>query len=279
MDNVWSILQYPISPVEEEAFAQVAHFFSATDEELRCNNSRRELQQAHMTALIEAKRVADEQRRQEQQAAEDRRQNQQELARQEQENTRLRQEADREQKRPFEKMQQEVLLMITTCMVEMRSAALTGNDAAMKEAIAKAQMYISTTPAFNNQEKQLMQQFKFIIAALPREKNNLQKIFAEFAKINAKSNVRIVLERGSASLLEFKPGELIYRGRGNEKVSLKYDAMIPRTRTSLFISMEHALKMKNCEFYSDLYHGKIPADSTVPAGFWKQIWPFAKQAL
>jgi hypothetical protein len=167
----------------------------------------------------------------------------------------------------------------TSVFVSCQTTVAFLSYAAMKEAIAKAQMYISTTPAFNNQEKQLMQQFKFIIAALPREKNNLQKIFAEFAKINAKSNVRIVLERGSASLLEFKPGELIYRGRGNEKVSLKYDAMIPRTRTSLFISMEHALKMKNCEFYSDLYHGKIPADSTVPAGFWKQIWPFAKQAL
>ena len=112
------------------------------------------------------------------------------------------------------------------------------------------------------------------------EKKKLEAIFDKFRKINEKSGIRVYLNRGSAPLIAMNSGELVYRDNAKHRdVALEYDKLIPRTREALFVMLTAILKIKDSEFYCDLFHGKRPSDKKVPAGFWKRVWPMVKNSL
>jgi hypothetical protein len=158
-------------------------------------------------------------------------------------------------------------------------AAFSGDASGLTEAINQAVIYTDTVRTFSDVERKKISDFKALLAVLPNEYTKLKNAFDRFRRLNRNSGIRILLGSGTVLLLQIKPGELVYQNRRGEPQTIAYKDIDDRTRTTLMSAFQRKRVVEHYEFYSDLFHGKLPADSTVPDGFWKNMWPLAKTVL
>lgn len=280
VDAAWGILSSPIFPREKEVLNKIKVMFSASDEVLRCVEDRNRLRQEHLDKLAAAEKAYAEQKEREAKALAERQLKQQEFERQARENALSRQEDAKRDKERLAVLISELTKHMSKCVVSMRDALFTGKDSGFKDAVTAAKIFAKTAPSFNSNEAKLLRQFNQELNLMESEKKKLEAIFDKFRKINEKSGIRVYLNRGSAPLIAMNSGELVYRDNAKHRdVALEYEKLIPKTREALFVMLTAILKIKDSEFYCDLFHGKRPSDKKVPAGFWKRVWPMVKNSL
>ncbi len=278
VDEAWDDLRYPQTPQEYQLLSRLMNMYSALDEFLRCEAAREKARAEHAAVIAAARQRQDELRRQLQQVQDQRRQQQQEQARQAAENAQIKADAERQQQAGVRSLQEQVAHYLGTCLAALYKSAHSGDDKALNEAIQQAVIYTDTVRTFSNSERKIITDFKAMLAVLPAECTKLKSFFDRFRRIDSRRGIRIIVGRITVPLLQIKPGELVYRDRFGESKTIVYKDMEERTRITLMRSLER-LRIENYEFYSDLFHGQLPADSTVPDGFWKKVWPLAKKTM
>ena len=278
MDALWPELNYPQTPQEFALLSELMTSVSAVDEQMRCVEARESLRKSHLEAVAADRQRKEDLKAQEIRLENERRQQQQEIARQTQENQRLQQEIEKEQQKMAASIKVEAHERLIKCVAAMIQAAIDGNDKPFDEALAQANSFTQSQKTFAPADAQTIRNLQSKLNLLPKEKENLRKILRKMQRIDEKRNARILLEKRSALLIGIRPGKLIYRGEDGKPHELDYRKALPRTRASLLMVLGN-LKFSNPEFYSDLLHGKRPADKSVPSGFWKNIWPEVKEIL
>jgi len=278
VDNVWYQLRYPQTPAEYELLSRLMNMYSALDEEMRCKSARSQAREAHERVIAEARQRQEEVRQEAARLQEQRRLQQQEQARQAAENARIRAEAERQRQERENSVQNQVNHYLGICMTALYRSAFSGDMSALTEAINQATIFTDTVRTFSDAERKKITDFKALLATLPNECTKLKSFFDRFRNIRERRGIRIIVGRITVLLLQIKPGELVYRDRDGEVRTVAYKDMEERTRITLMRSFER-LGIENYEFYSDLFHGQLPADSVVPDGFWKNVWPVAKTTI
>jgi hypothetical protein len=203
---------------------------------------------------------------------------QQEIARQTSENQRLLQENEKKMRARADSIKGEIALLTVECVKAMRESAISGDTKVLDQAFANANNFIANQKVFTSDDAKMIRTFKAALPKMAAEQKHMRQVFRKIQQINEKHNIRILFAKGTELLYDVVPGELKYRS-GGKVMTLKYDNAIPRTRATLFQIMERRGKIKNAEFYSDVFHGKRPQDKVVPQGVWKSIWLDAKNAF
>ncbi|MBQ4329428.1 MAG: protein kinase [Lentisphaeria bacterium] len=277
IDAAWNKLSMPVFPKEKEALLQLKTMFSALDESNRCVSERESLRQKHISLLNIAVREEAERKKREEIALEEQKKKQQELERQAQENANQRRENEEREKARLSELTADINKRLSRCVCLMREYLLTGEKKDFAETLQEAQTFAKTASKSTVQERKLINQFQNDLTALNRELKNLGDNFDKFRKINRRSGIRMRIKGKSIPLDRMEPGKIFYNSADRyREVYLDYDKLSPEIRRDIFIRLGN---IKNAEFYCDLFHRKRPADATVPAGFWKRVWPIVKNSL
>ena len=282
IDELWPVLGYPVTPMEEKELIKIKMMFSSADEYIRCNVEREKLRKKHLADFAAAEAYFAEQKKAEAEAAEKKLLEQKEAERLAAESAKIHKENQEREKARLAEIVAGCKKQLNDCVVAMMNSLISENDEAFNEAIAAANIFVSYTATFNNNEKNALAQLRNNLNALKAEKKKLAGIFAKFRKIRREDNIRIDLKNGTSLLCEIKSGKLIcYVDALMRESEQDYAKAADLTRMTLFMGLSHYMRMNESqvEFYSDLFHRKRPADNKVPNGFWKRVWPLIKNSL
>ncbi len=277
IDAAWDKLSEPIFPKEKEALIQIKAMFSALDESNRCVTQRETLRKNHISQFNAAVKAEAERKEREEIALKEQKKKQQELEQQARENALQRQEDEKREKARLDALTADLNKRLSRCVYLMREYALTGEQKDFAAAVKEAQTFAKTAPKSTPLERKLIMQFQSDLNALNKETVILKDKFNQFRKLNRRSSIRMRINGKSIPLNRMESGKIFYNDeKRHREVSLDYSSLSPTVRKDIFIRLGN---IKNAEFYCDLFHRKCPADSTVPAGFWKRVWQVVKKEL
>ncbi len=280
VDAAWMMLGNPVTELEHKLLQRLKKMFSAADES-RCAEFRRKLRQEHIEKLAAAESAYIEQKKREAAAAEEQKRRQLETEKQARESARIEKENQEKDRVRLTEITNNCNKLLRDCILSMREALISGNDATFVENVASAKTFLAATVAFNSKETQVIRQFKHSIDALNGEKKKLGVIFKQIQAINEDKQILVDVKEKKLLLVAAKPGILVCRDVVNySDTDVEYSSITGIARKRLIIALTMNLKNnKYAEFYFDLFHKKPSDDKLVPAGFWRQVWPVVKSAF